>query len=391
MKKVLLIFTLAVSLLNSKDVVIVTDISVEPSQKGKQQIEGQLERLLNFTYEGDTYLKFEDKVTMAFMDNKAENASTFFSEPTFNLSMDKFERFDDYLDNYYNNAGQYIDGVLGVNKEKILIDLKTVPQKVELPQDVLFLVDNSNSMSKFQKQISNSIKSIKESMSPRNNTIIKGSNTQLNQLLNQVPIAVNKTQLILYTDGFDDTKENILKIKEIQRNYDVKPIYLSEFWDKNYLLKLSSSNSLLNEQQVVKSINESFYQTTKSKEKIDFTKFPNVPIIESLYNLTKQSYLSPGNKKLYILSTLMQNSQNMSFEKIISNEKEPNTEEIYNFYKNLRMLPNLKGHYISVLRVNTGLFKNNNQINTITTFWKEFLLKCGAKSVSIQSDNLKEL
>ena len=60
-----------VSVTIAKEIVLVTDISVKPTKVGVGQIDSQLMQILDFNFQGNTYLKFEDKIV-----KKQENTSS---------------------------------------------------------------------------------------------------------------------------------------------------------------------------------------------------------------------------------------------------------------------------------------------------------------------------
>jgi|SaaInlV_200m_DNA_2_1039689.scaffolds.fasta_scaffold00580_23 hypothetical protein len=387
-KYILLI--IATTIISAKEIVVITDISVEPTKNGYSIIDSQLMHLLEFNFENNTYLKFGDKVTMAYIDNSAENASAYFPEPTFSLSEDKFEEYDNHLDNYYAMAGEYIDSMLTVPKQKIQVDHSTEIIDADKLQDIIFAIDGSSSMNSFINDAILSKDNIISSAGLRGYKTIKSQGNQLSHLLKDIKPTTIPKQLILYTDGIDDTDENIKLINKIKKSgYTVYPVVLSKKWDEMYLSKLSSKpNSLYTTQEALNKIKNATYQTSKAVENISFSSYPNLPIIESINEISKHSFSSTNTKKdIYIISSMMQNSENMSFEKYITEKIDVNVDYFVSFYEDIGMLPNLNGQNINILRINMGLFKNNNQIKIIDKFWKKFFKRCGAANVHISASN----
>lgn len=400
MKKILMTLGLCLAVLHTKEVVIVTDISVEPSSIGNQQIEGQLTRLLNFNYEGNTYLKFEDKVTMAYIDNKAENASSFFSEPTFDLSMDNFEKFDGHLDNYYNNAGQYIDGILGVNKAKI---------EISKPKEIVICVDDSSSMTKLTSKLSSTISKIISSIDEKDKvgfvSFSSGGKSRISSLTDnknkykmfsdfrKTPVlnkstdgayladGLNKTSQLfssndsekivyLITDGVDERNQEYKAIENlINKNVKIIPISIGDQINTTFLTQISFNSKIF---------------SVDNLQIDDLSSIPNIPIFESLHQIFNNNYFTGKDpeKKMYIISTLLQNSANLS---VFRKEFDSHKTVVIDFNKNMKSIgyeSSLNGVDIQILVLPSDTLANKSK--NIRELFKEYLLGLGAKSVSIK-------
>lgn len=392
--KIVLFYFIFIHLAFAKEVVVISDLSLNTTKEGTKKTLLELAGILDFSVKnnGKNYLKFGDKVTMAYIDNVSENAGAISSnDAIIDLSRNNFDKNRKYREEYILNVFNYIKKIYKSPRKNVKFNYEKKKIHYTLPQEIIIAVDKSNSMRQFNKKIKNAIDELKDKINEHSIRILEPSINQLATLITMIPNTTEFRQLVLISDGIDDTSENIKLIDKLRNRYEIKPLILSSKWDEQYLKLLSSNNKTYKDITVLSdNLNGKYNKYDREIETVRFENYPKVPIIESLTQLTDQYYLSTkSEKEIFIISSLMQNSSTFSIEKHLNSLKNIDAKKIFELYKKRGMLPNFKGHNINILRPKMGIYKENSQLNILDNFFRDFLKLCGAKKVTITTGNFK--
>ena len=391
-----------VSVTIAKEIVLVTDISVKPTKVGVGQIDSQLMQILDFNFQGNTYLKFEDKITMSYIDNSAENAAAYFPSAIFDLSEDQFDKNDNHLDNYYSMAGEYIDSMVTVPKNKDTISNEG--------KEIIICMDDSKSMTKLTSSLSNIIKVItttqvnkkdkigfisfssdgKARISNmtqdktryskfydfRNSNVLKKTKNGayladgLNKAKNLFSRSKKEKIIYLITDGVDERKNEISAIKKLKdANIKIVPIAIGSEINMPFLEEISFNGKVAN---------------ANNLSAKDISSIPKIPILESLHQIINNNFYSEDakEKKLFILSTLLQNTENMTvFDKSFDQAK----VAVIGFKNAMQAIgyeSNLDGIDVQILMLPSNI--KANKAKNIKSLFIDYLKALGAKSVNIR-------
>lgn len=415
MKYLIISIILSISLF-SKEVLVITDLSVETSKNSSKQILMQLAGILDFSVKNNdkNYLKFGDKVTMTYLDNNAENAGAISSgRPTKDLSQKLFDEDRKYRDKYIIDVFNYIKKVYKSKKPAI---------KINEPREVVICVDYSSSMTNLVPKLSSTIQQLIEfhvTTHDKIGLVVFGSvdekkprispMTTDKHTINEYPFF--KSSKILK----DSTRKSTFKVKDgylasgleasskLYSNKDNEKIMFlitdgvdQRTLEKNQISKLNSQKVKIIPVAIGADIKSDFLSKISYNNEVLYANsmnnnvsasIPKIPIFESLHQIVSNEYFTnkEKDKKIFFISTLLQNSENFSlFQAGLVGGKIINPEDVYRAYKNLGYNIDLTGVDVQILLLPNGLDRDNVNKNLKDIYNKYFLLS-GAKSVKIFS------